>query len=112
MSSFIHAKKPRAIKEKYFIDGKETIRIGSVDSFQGKEFDIVFLSCVRSNDIPVEEKRKRIGHVDDLSRLCVAFTRARQLMVVVGDGDTVGCVPALSDFMERCKKGGSYYEQI
>lgn len=90
----------------------DRIEIGTVDAFQGKEFDVVFLSCVRANVIEVEDKRHRIGHIDDRSRLCVAFTRARQLMVAVGDRETVECVPALADFIRRCIEGGSYYEQI
>lgn len=89
---------------------RQRVSIGTVDAFQGKEFDVVFLSCVRANTVDVEDKRHRIGHIDDLSRLCVSFTRAKQLMVAVGDSETVSCVPALADFMNRCKKGGSYIE--
>ena len=88
----------------------ERVEIGTVDAFQGKEFDVVFLSCVRANVIDLEDRRHRIGHIDDLSRLCVSFTRARQLMVAVGDRETVECVPALADFIRRCREGGSYYE--
>lgn len=88
----------------------DRIEIGTVDAFQGKEFDVVFLSCVRANVIELEDRRHRIGHIDDLSRLCVSFTRARQLMVAVGDRETVECVPALADFIRRCREGGSYYE--
>ena len=80
------------------------------DFCEGKEFDVVFLSCVRANVIDLEDRRHRIGHIDDLSRLCVSFTRARQLMVAVGDRETVECVPALADFIRRCREGGSYYE--
>ncbi len=88
----------------------DRIEIGTVDAFQGKEFDVVFLSCVRANAIDPADRRHRIGHIDDLSRLCVSFTRAKQLMVAVGDRDTVECVPALADFIRRCREGGSYYE--
>ena len=88
----------------------DRIEIGTVDAFQGKEFDVVFLSCVRANVIELEDRRHRIGHIDDLSRLCVSFTRARQLMVAVGDRETVECVPALADFIRRCREGGTYYE--
>lgn len=91
-------------------DQLQKISIGTVDAFQGKEFDIVFLSCVRANIVDMEDRRHRIGHIDDLSRLCVSFTRAKQLMVAVGDSQTVECVPALADFIDRCKKGGSYFE--
>lgn len=88
----------------------DRVEIGTVDAFQGKEFDVVFLSCVRANVIDLEDRRHRIGHIDDLSRLCVSFTRARQLMVAVGDRETVECIPALADFIGRCREGGSYYE--
>lgn len=88
----------------------ERLEIGTVDAFQGKEFDVVFLSCVRANVIDLEDRRHRIGHIDDLSRLCVSFTRARQLMVAVGDRETVECVPVLADFIRRCREGGSYCE--
>lgn len=88
----------------------QRVSIGTVDAFQGKEFDVVYLSCVRANTFELNDKRHRIGHIDDLSRLCVSFTRAKQLMVAVGDSETVSCVPALADFISRCKKGGSYIE--
>ena len=88
---------------------REQVEVGTVDAFQGKEFDVVFLSCVRANVIGIEERRKRIGHVDDQSRLCVSFTRARQQLVVVGDRDTVECVSVLADYIKMCEKGGSYF---
>ena len=58
----------------------------------------------------LNDRRHRVGHIDDASRLCVSFTRARQLMVAVGDRDTVGCVEVLARFIAECEKGGSYYE--
>ena len=51
-------------------DGEERIRIGTVDSFQGMEFDIVFLSMVRT-DLP--EVLSKIKEDDDKSirRICL-----------------------------------------
>ena len=60
-----------------------TVEIKSVDSFQGKERDIVILSAVRSN------REGRIGFLKDWRRLNVALTRARKGLVVVGDFDTL-----------------------
>ena len=70
-------------------DGREKLRIGSVDSFQGKEFDIVILSTVRSNDMNrnFENYRKVFGFLTLSNRLNVAFSRAQKLLIVVGDGD-------------------------
>lgn len=70
------------------IDGdKERFRIGSVDSFQGKEFDIVILSTVRSNSIPRLDgnEKKVFGFLTLKNRLNVAFSRAKKLVITVGD---------------------------
>lgn len=56
-----------------------TVEINTVDAFQGRETDIVFYSVVRSND------DGNLGFLKDVRRLNVAFSRARQLLVVVGD---------------------------
>lgn len=56
-----------------------TVEINTVDAFQGRETDIVFYSVVRSND------DGNLGFLKDVRRLNVAFSRARELLVVVGD---------------------------
>jgi hypothetical protein len=67
---------------------RERLRVGTVDSFQGKEFDIVFLSAVRSNSIQgnsIQALRKKFGHLTTENRLCVAMSRQKCHLVVVGD---------------------------
>lgn len=68
-------------------DGQEKFRIGSVDSFQGKEFDVVILSTVRSNKEKREEdNEKRVfGFLTLKNRLNVAFSRAKKMLIVAGD---------------------------
>lgn len=70
-------------------DGREKLRIGSVDSFQGKEFDIVILSTVRSNNfIRIDENNLKIfGFLTLENRLNVAFSRAQKLLITVGDSE-------------------------
>lgn len=70
-------------------DGREKLRIGSVDSFQGKEFDIVILSTVRSNTISRthDNYKKAFGFLTLENRLNVAFSRSQKLLIVVGDGE-------------------------
>ncbi len=70
-------------------DGREMLRIGSVDSFQGKEFDIVILSTVRSNVIERthDNYKKVFGFLTLENRLNVAFSRAQKMLIVVGDGN-------------------------
>ncbi len=56
--------------------------VHTTDEFQGKEKDIILLSLVRNNDRPTT--RGRWGFVLDPARLNVMFSRARQVMAVVG----------------------------
>lgn len=90
----------------------ERLRIGTVDAFQGKEFDIVFLSVTRSNDLPAatdEEQRRKYGHLMLENRLCVGMSRQQRLLVAVGDLAFVKAAEplrALRAFIELC--GGDH----
>jgi hypothetical protein len=85
----------------------ERLRVGTVDAFQGKEFDIVFLSVTRSNRIQATDekaKRRRLGHLLLENRLCVAMSRQKRLLIVVGDSDMATAeAPALHEFLKLCR---------
>jgi DNA polymerase III delta prime subunit len=76
--------------------------IESVDAFEGRESDGVILSLVRSND------RAAIGFLNDPNRVNVAISRAKKLLVIVGDSKTViGGAPELfGPLFEHCKDEG------
>jgi DNA polymerase III delta prime subunit len=76
--------------------------IESVDAFEGRESDAVILSLVRSND------RAAIGFLNDPNRVNVAISRAKKLLVIVGDSKTViGGAPELfGPLFEHCKDEG------
>ena len=91
---------------------REHLRIGTVDAFQGKEFDVVLLSMTRSNDMPVDQPkwlRRKYGHLMLENRLCVAMSRQQRLLIVVGDSgmlkreQAAKAVPGLVRFMELCR---------
>ncbi|WBX68210.1 AAA domain-containing protein [Tenacibaculum dicentrarchi] len=65
--------------------GEERFRIGSVDAFQGKEFYIVILSLVRSNKIDIKNIQGKYGFLTSYNRLNVAMSRAKKLLIAVGD---------------------------
>ena len=62
---------------------KNRISINTVDAFQGQEKDFIFISLVRSN--PTGE----IGFLGDIRRMNVAMTRARHLLMLIGDSATL-----------------------
>jgi regulator of nonsense transcripts 1 len=55
----------------------------TIDSFQGRESDIIIFSTVRCN------ADGDIGFVDDARRLNVMWTRARLALIIVGDYRTM-----------------------
>jgi hypothetical protein len=59
--------------------------VHTVDSFQGQEADIVILSLVRTNDLPTDNTMGRIGYLASEQRANVLLSRARKLLVIVGD---------------------------
>ncbi len=67
------------------------LHVGTVDSFQGQERDLIIFTCTRSNS------QGRLGFVDNRQRLNVGFSRARCLLLVIADGSTVELARKRSD---------------
>lgn len=111
------ALKEKGIDLEYINHEKERLRIGSVDAFQGMEFDIVFLSMVRTKSMDklslINANDKKIqtqffGHLMSKNRLCVAVTRQKRALIMVGNAELakseIGkqAVPELGKFYELC----------
>lgn len=101
-------------------DDDKKLRIGTVDSFQGMEFDVVFVSMVRTltqnwkpkNDDREKQARTLFGHLCLYNRLNVSMSRQKKLLVVVGDSGLLQSnlaaefVPGLVDFHKLCQEQG------
>lgn len=105
----------------YYANSKENnidekLRIGSVDSFQGMEFDYVCLSMVRSNEILLKTEkdvRAKFGFLTNPNRLCVAMSRQKKLVIMFGDskmleGQSFKDIEVLQDYLNLCKGGDKY----
>lgn len=60
--------------------------VNTVDSFQGQERDLIIYSCTRSNHYRYDSPG-RIGFLAELRRLNVAMSRAREMLIFIGDFD-------------------------
>ena len=90
---------------------KSSIEVGTVDAFQGKEFDYVLLSCVRSN-LPKNGKAPVVGFLEKPNRLCVAFSRSIRQLAVYGDAATLIQIPCFSRLFDICAvEGGGCYRE-
>lgn len=78
------------------------ISVNTIDSFQGKERDAVFISLTRSN------ADATIGFLSDIRRMNVAMTRARKKLVVVGDSATLSQFGFYADFISYAQSHNGY----
>jgi ATP-dependent RNA/DNA helicase IGHMBP2 len=72
----------------------DRISINTIDSFQGQERDVVYISMARSNP------DGRIGFLSEIRRMNVAMTRARKKLVIIGDSATLSQFPFYAGLME------------
>lgn len=82
------------------IPHSELITVGTVDSFQGQETDIVIFSAVRSNDL------NELGFLRDSRRLCVAITRARKGLILIGNQSCLKSCRHWSALISSCEERG------
>lgn len=78
------------------------IAINTIDSFQGQERDIVYISMTRSNP------DSRIGFLSDIRRMNVAMTRARKKLVIIGDSATLSQFDFYSNFISWAQDRNAY----
>ena len=78
------------------------ISVNTIDSFQGQERDIVYISMARSNT------EGKIGFLSDIRRMNVAMTRARKKLVIIGDSGTLSQLPFYENFIAYTADKNAY----
>jgi superfamily I DNA and/or RNA helicase len=81
---------------------RSAFTVNTIDSFQGQERDVVYISMTRSNAENV------IGFLADIRRMNVAMTRARKKLVVVGDSATLSQLDFYTDFINYAQQKDAY----
>ena len=81
---------------------RKYISVNTIDSFQGQERDVVYISMTRSN------ANSEIGFLADIRRMNVAMTRARKKLIIVGDSATLSGLPFYADFITYAESINGY----
>uniref|UniRef100_A0A336N6D0 CSON007516 protein n=1 Tax=Culicoides sonorensis TaxID=179676 RepID=A0A336N6D0_CULSO len=77
--------------------GWKEIEVGSVEQFQGQEKTVIILSTVRSFT-------KSIGFLDNPKRLNVSITRAKSLLIIIGNPYTLQLDENWYQLIKFCKE--------
>ncbi|KAJ3789054.1 P-loop containing nucleoside triphosphate hydrolase protein [Lentinula aff. detonsa] len=97
------------IREKLRKISLSRVDVGTVEDYQGREKRVVIISCVRSSArFLVEDGLKGIGLVFEKKRMNVAITRAKELLVIIGNGNLLKCDPYWKGFLQFALRNSLY----
>ncbi|VEN36259.1 unnamed protein product [Callosobruchus maculatus] len=84
-------------------------KVGTVEEFQGQEYDVVLLSTVRScPEYVTFDVFHKLGFMVNPKRLNVAISRAKSLLVIVGNPKLLGQDIYWRSVIEYCLQKGCY----
>lgn len=84
-------------------------KIGTVEEFQGQEFDVILISTVRSCSEYVSwDVRHSLGFVSNPKRLNVAVSRAKSLLIIVGNPNLLGHDVHWRAVIKYCRENTCY----
>ncbi|KAM8795940.1 helicase MOV-10 [Eudromia elegans] len=85
------------------------LKVGSVEEFQGQERRVVLVTTVRSCSAHLRlDDTFQLGFLKSPKRLNVALTRAKALLIVVGNPAVLAKDPHWRRFLTYCKEEGGY----
>ncbi|OEL38228.1 putative RNA helicase SDE3 [Dichanthelium oligosanthes] len=85
------------------------LKVGSVEQFQGQEREVIIISTVRSTVKHNEfDKFFNLGFLSNYKRFNVAITRAKSLLIIVGNPHIITMDQHWDRLLRYCADNGSY----
>ncbi|WWC71188.1 uncharacterized protein I206_105141 [Kwoniella pini CBS 10737] len=89
--------------------GYHGVDVGNVETYQGAEFRVTIISCVRSRERFLNDDRKaNMGLFNERKRFNVAITRAKELLIVVGNANLLRRDPYWNGFLQIMLRNNLY----
>ncbi|XP_017335051.1 putative helicase mov-10-B.1 isoform X1 [Ictalurus punctatus] len=102
-------KMQKALKAVRELHQWKDIKVGSVEEFQGQEKMVIMVSAVRSSNSYVKmDQDFNIGFLTNEKRFNVAMTRAKALLIVVGNPVILSKNPTWQRFFQYCEQEQGY----
>ncbi|KAJ9610539.1 hypothetical protein H2200_005316 [Cladophialophora chaetospira] len=83
-----------------------TLRVSTIDNFQGEQATVVIIALVRSNE------QNKCGFLIAPNRINVLLSRARHGMYIIGNSRTYGHVPMWASVMGLLQAGGHFGQSL
>ncbi|RZF40420.1 hypothetical protein LSTR_LSTR011190 [Laodelphax striatellus] len=83
-------------------------KVGSVEEFQGQERLVILLSTVRTTHRLDNNMKQLMGFISSPQRLNVGLTRARALLVIMGDPHLLNHDPYWRTVLDYCIRADAY----
>ncbi|KIO33704.1 hypothetical protein M407DRAFT_17322 [Tulasnella calospora MUT 4182] len=85
------------------------VKVGTTEEFQGDERHAIIVSTVRSSlDFVEFDLRHTLGFVANPRRFNVAMTRAKSILIIIGDPDVLGLDPLWRQFLNHIHAHGGW----
>ncbi|XP_046486556.1 putative helicase MOV-10 [Neodiprion pinetum] len=85
----------------------DEISVGTVEIFQGQERDVIIMSTVRSLMVK-HNGREHLGFLSNPKRFNVAITRAKSLLITVGNQRILQVDPYWDQLIKYCRDNNAY----
>lgn len=97
------------LRERLRKEGLGKVDVGCVEDYQGREMRVIILSCVRARTrFIAEDSEKGLGLIHERKRMNVSITRAKELLIVIGNAQLMGQDPYWKGFLQFALRNKLY----